>query len=156
MKSEGGRWTVSLYRKYEHFQLDLHNKSHKTLLFGNLSCQISPQVIQRRMDGSVNFYRPWDQYKVGFGSAAGEYWLGEKLNQTMTSCSASTGKFILGCFKGGSDRVLNLRSRRSSVLAVDQWTSSYPCRSVGGLMGVRPSSLHVSCGLGEGLRPWTS
>uniref|UniRef100_A0A671ULT8 Fibrinogen C-terminal domain-containing protein n=1 Tax=Sparus aurata TaxID=8175 RepID=A0A671ULT8_SPAAU len=28
------------------------------------------------MDGSVNFYRPWDQYKRGFGSAAGEYWLG--------------------------------------------------------------------------------
>ncbi|XP_073346481.1 microfibril-associated glycoprotein 4-like [Pagrus major] len=28
------------------------------------------------MDGSVNFYRGWDQYKTGFGSAAGEYWLG--------------------------------------------------------------------------------
>ncbi|XP_071758847.1 microfibril-associated glycoprotein 4-like [Centroberyx gerrardi] len=33
-------------------------------------------VIQRRLDGSVNFYRKWDQYKTGFGSAAGEYWLG--------------------------------------------------------------------------------
>uniref|UniRef100_UPI003AACA8EF microfibril-associated glycoprotein 4-like isoform X2 n=1 Tax=Centroberyx gerrardi TaxID=166262 RepID=UPI003AACA8EF len=33
-------------------------------------------VIQRRMDGTVNFYRPWDQYRAGFGSAAGEYWLG--------------------------------------------------------------------------------
>ncbi|KAF3703994.1 Microfibril-associated glycoprotein 4 36 kDa microfibril-associated glycoprotein [Channa argus] len=33
-------------------------------------------VLQRRMDGSVNFYRPWDQYRMGFGNAEGEYWLG--------------------------------------------------------------------------------
>lgn len=33
-------------------------------------------VIQRRMDGTVNFYRPWDQYVAGFGNADGEYWLG--------------------------------------------------------------------------------
>ncbi|XP_026055514.1 microfibril-associated glycoprotein 4-like [Carassius auratus] len=33
-------------------------------------------VIQRRMDGTVNFYRPWNQYKRGFGNVEGEYWLG--------------------------------------------------------------------------------
>ncbi|XP_039644789.1 microfibril-associated glycoprotein 4-like [Perca fluviatilis] len=33
-------------------------------------------VFQTRMDGTVNFYRGWDQYKTGFGNPAGEYWLG--------------------------------------------------------------------------------
>ncbi|KAL2101558.1 hypothetical protein ACEWY4_003319 [Coilia grayii] len=33
-------------------------------------------VIQSRQDGSVNFFRTWEQYKQGFGNLDGEYWLG--------------------------------------------------------------------------------
>ncbi|KAL7851924.1 hypothetical protein SRHO_G00177090 [Serrasalmus rhombeus] len=42
-------------------------------------------VIQRRMDGSVNFYRPWEQYKKGFGNKDGEYWLGLENLYQLTS-----------------------------------------------------------------------
>lgn len=47
------------------------------VLYYTLSLFLLSQVIQRRTDGTENFYRPWSQYKAGFGNVVGEYWLGE-------------------------------------------------------------------------------
>ena len=33
-------------------------------------------VFQKRLDGSVNFFGGWTEYKNGFGHLKGEYWLG--------------------------------------------------------------------------------
>ena len=43
-------------------------------------------VFQKRLDGSVDFYRGWNDYKAGFGHLNGEYWLGlDKLNKLTTN-----------------------------------------------------------------------
>ncbi|XP_078616390.1 microfibril-associated glycoprotein 4-like [Branchiostoma floridae x Branchiostoma japonicum] len=42
-------------------------------------------VIQRRFDGTVNFYRNWADYKNGFGGVEGEHWLGlDKMHNLTT------------------------------------------------------------------------
>ncbi|XP_063420855.1 fibrinogen C domain-containing protein 1-like [Mytilus trossulus] len=44
-------------------------------------------AIQRRFDGSVNFYRGWQDYKKGFGQASGEHWIGNDIIHAITADS---------------------------------------------------------------------
>ncbi|KAM9391583.1 angiopoietin-related protein 6 [Pholidichthys leucotaenia] len=57
-------------------------------------------VIQRRQDGSVNFFRTWEQYKQGFGNLDGEYWLGLEHLYWLTKQAQYTLRVFLEDWQG--------------------------------------------------------
>ena len=59
-------------------------------------------VIQRRVNGSVDFYRDWTSYKHGFGSLSGEFWLGNKNIHRLTSSGNSVLRIELEDWDGSN------------------------------------------------------
>ena len=53
-------------------------------------------VFQKRVDGTVDFYRVWDDYVKGFGDPDTNYWLGLEVIHQLTSGDSSTRFMMKG------------------------------------------------------------
>ena len=58
-------------------------------------------VFQRRMDGTVNFYRNWADYVKGFGDLNGEFWLGLNKISRLSKRANTTLRIDLEDFANG-------------------------------------------------------
>ena len=58
-------------------------------------------MFQRRQDGSVDFYRGWNDYKAGFGQLTAEFWLGNDKIHRLTGSRPSSLRVELEDWNGG-------------------------------------------------------
>ena len=85
-------------------------------------------VFQKRLDGSVDFFLGWANYKRGFGNLNGEFWLGLDKIHRLTSSGNYKLRVDLEDFEGNS------AFAEYSLFAVGNEGTKYKL-SVGGYSG---------------------
>lgn len=91
-------------------------------------------VVQRRMDGSVDFTKDWDSYVKGFGDLNGEFWLGNELLHVITKQGWYQLRVDMSDFEGNS------RYAKYMIFAVGNVASGYQLR-ISGYSGDAGNSL---------------
>ena len=80
------------------YTIDPHCPNQKPF---QVYCNNKYTIFQRRMDGSVNFTKGWDDYVSGFGSVWGEQWLGlEKIHCLTTRTARTEMRIDMADFQG--------------------------------------------------------
>ena len=82
-------------------------------------CRAGWLVIQRRMDGSVDFYRGWSNYRQGFGNSSGEFWIGLETMHSLTQNRTYKLRIHLEDFEG------NTRYAEYSTFAISDEAHGY-------------------------------
>ncbi|XP_052564350.1 fibrinogen C domain-containing protein 1-like [Culex pipiens pallens] len=98
-------------------------------------------VIQNRYDGSVHFYRDWDEYERGFGNLNREFWLGLRKIHELTYSRRYELHVILEDWDG-----IRAVARYSDFLMAGP-KEMYELRSLGSFSGSAGDSLSYHLGM---------
>ena len=92
------------------------------------------RLLDRRMDGSADFYLDWVAYKTGFGNLNGEFWLGNNNLHRMTAAEEMKLRVALEDFEG------DVRYAEYTTFKVADEGNKYRLR-IGGYNGTAGDSL---------------
>ncbi|XP_032436079.1 angiopoietin-2b isoform X2 [Xiphophorus hellerii] len=68
------------------YRIRLHNSTQDVKVYCDMKTRGGGwTVLQHRRNGSVDFHRSWNDYKMGFGEPSGEHWLGNDIIHKLTS-----------------------------------------------------------------------
>ncbi|XP_035775460.1 angiopoietin-related protein 1-like [Anopheles albimanus] len=98
-------------------------------------------VIQHRYNGSLDFYRDWDEFRDGFGDLEQEFWLGlEKMHQITTG---RKHELIVELRKFGG----NYTYARYDAFEIGSESEDYVLKAVGKYKGTAGNALWYNKGM---------
>ncbi|XP_065364704.1 ficolin-1-like [Calliphora vicina] len=99
-------------------------------------------VIQKRQDGSVDFYRDWMEYEEGFGDIDGEFFIGLKKLYALTNYNGPQELLIVM-----EDVKSNKTFAKYDAFAISNATESYKLKKLGKYSGTAGDSLQHHIGM---------
>jgi len=140
------KWYLFSTFIFRHWKLRLryHDEVAFDLCSINTSSLIT-QVFQRRVNGSVDFYRNWTEYSKGFGELTGEFWLGMQVQLNYAKLKEFTFQPILASTR--TILVTPLGVTQESVINLEV-TAHFKSKEGGG------NRRRYSCGIVSGVETW--
>ncbi|XP_055913546.1 fibrinogen C domain-containing protein 1 isoform X2 [Eupeodes corollae] len=97
-------------------------------------------VIQNRFDGSISFNRDWEEYKIGFGNLAGEFFIGMEKLHALTASTLHELMIVLVDFSNQT------RTARYNSFAIAGEKEFYALHILGEYSGTAGDSLSFQAG----------